>query len=532
MRLQVQASSHATTRAEEAAAAKVAESEAAVANLRHTAQEMEGQRDDARRSAAAAADAQQAAAAREAEAWQAKREADSARAAAESATAVEAQRAGAAEHARDAAEKLRDELSATVAALKGEAEARASELSAAQEASEEQRRAAVAAQAASDAAVERADRTQTTLDAERTFCSELRKDRDDATAEKEAEMALKTRAERSAAKAEGERDAVRAELKEARARADAAERDNADLRARLKEQKDKACTAAAAAEETAQAARAAAGTPADDRAAGSPRGRAGGAPMPSFGGKGEKGSRAPPVVMPRPREPSPGRSPNGGDETGSAKRRLVAAEGGAASAAVPIIALTGFPNKEEKSAMHRSITRLKGQVASAKPTDRTISSSVTHVLINAAESRTVKCTAALLQGKWVVTKGWIAASESKQRWVPEAPYGYRCTHHGVRGRAVYLSPEWEVTEEDRKHKRIAKVKNERHEHVTCLVEAGGGRFTTDPTEADIVIHWEEERAIAGQWGKEGRVLLDWDGFINWIFPSAWRPQPQPSTQAP
>jgi len=180
-----------------------------------------------------------------------------------------------------------------------------------------------------------------------------------------------------------------------------------------------------------------------------------------------------------------------------------------------VAALSGFRNNtdpalveytnDSRKQTEAEIRGLGGAVAPSSGED--LDPTVTHV-ITAATSCTIKCLAAVLTGKWVVTVRWVRASHAANRWVDETPYGYRGASDVMQGKRVFLT--------DLYKSQCTRIK-ERTAHTTALVVTyGRGLLVDDLATADIVfVTVRENRAPFAP-----RPTFTWEQFIEHVYPVA------------
>eukprot|EP00668_Euglena_longa_P003880 GGOE01004551.1.p1 GENE.GGOE01004551.1~~GGOE01004551.1.p1 ORF type:complete len:884 (-),score=279.30 GGOE01004551.1:611-3262(-) len=183
-------------------------------------------------------------------------------------------------------------------------------------------------------------------------------------------------------------------------------------------------------------------------------------------------------------------------------------------ARLPVIALSGFRNTtdpalamyslDSRKEVQRKIAELGGKLSKAQADELDLS--VTHV-ITAPSSRTIKCLAAALTGRWVVSVHWVHESHAAGRWVPEGPFGFHGDEAIIRGKRVFLSEQFTA---------MAQKIRDRMSHCHALVEEHGGGYLVPTLDAaDIVfVSPKEERAPY-----MSRLTVTWEQFIEFIYPS-------------
>ncbi|KAJ9448531.1 hypothetical protein DIPPA_32591, partial [Diplonema papillatum] len=168
----------------------------------------------------------------------------------------------------------------------------------------------------------------------------------------------------------------------------------------------------------------------------------------------------------------------------------------------PRIALSAFKSRDEKRAVHQAVDTLGGRIIEMS-TDM-FDTQCTHMIIPNHEARTVKTLAAVLTGRWVMTKQWVTESVKAGRWLPEDAFGYQLCHTGLRGVKVYMTP------------AFCQHSPERVKQAKQLVQYGEGTMAASQSDAQVILRTSQEDEVP-------IFSNTWEAFIAWLFPTDWRP---------
>jgi len=180
-----------------------------------------------------------------------------------------------------------------------------------------------------------------------------------------------------------------------------------------------------------------------------------------------------------------------------------------------VIAVSGFQKKtdpavheysyDQRKQAERKIRHLGAEVAHSKGED--LDSAVTHV-VTVPGSRTIRCLAAFLTGRWVVSARWVHDSHAAGHWLDETPYRYQgnATNNLIRDKRVYLSDQFNL--------QSTRIRD-RSAHTRCLVVTHGcGHLVEDVEGADVVfVTCREDRRVFAP-----RTTYTWDQFVDAIPP--------------
>eukprot|EP01129_Flabellula_baltica_P016733 TRINITY_DN9063_c0_g1_i1.p1 TRINITY_DN9063_c0_g1~~TRINITY_DN9063_c0_g1_i1.p1 ORF type:complete len:615 (-),score=125.67 TRINITY_DN9063_c0_g1_i1:48-1892(-) len=151
----------------------------------------------------------------------------------------------------------------------------------------------------------------------------------------------------------------------------------------------------------------------------------------------------------------------------------------------PVIMLTGFGqgtdpkySLEQKQEIMKMIYKLGGKVEADF-----FDASVTHI-VSPPKYRTMKCYAALITQKWVVTPDWITESFKTGSFLPCDKFGTLGTRRPYHGKKFYLSESFN-SEQLMKQLPFARVQ---FEHILQLISSiGKGVIVDNETDADYIL---------------------------------------------
>eukprot|EP01064_Diplonema_japonicum_P020681 TRINITY_DN30267_c0_g1_i1.p1 TRINITY_DN30267_c0_g1~~TRINITY_DN30267_c0_g1_i1.p1 ORF type:complete len:673 (+),score=225.21 TRINITY_DN30267_c0_g1_i1:45-2063(+) len=174
---------------------------------------------------------------------------------------------------------------------------------------------------------------------------------------------------------------------------------------------------------------------------------------------------------------------------------------------IPSIALSGFRDPVDKKELVSAIDVLGGELV--KMTADTFDKNCSHIVIPNHEARTVKTVAAVLTGRWVMTKLWATDSKKAGKWLDEEQYGYCLSHEGIKGKKVFLTKGF-----------ISSSGPDRVKQAKQLVEYGSANLCETISKSDIVLRSHNESDST----RTKKIFNNtWEAFIAWIFPTEWRP---------